>query len=70
MHYNLEHNKILKHNTSREQSNKKNIYDVGWRPSHGENGGVGTKTKTNKKKKKKTLPWFEGQFYTQTTHVD
>ena len=30
-------------NTTREQSNKKNIYDVGWRPSHGENGGVGKK---------------------------
>ena len=27
-------------NTTREQSNKKNIYDVGWRPSHGEIGGV------------------------------
>ena len=24
-------------NTTREQSDK-NIYDVGWRPSHGENG--------------------------------
>ena len=30
-------------NTTREQSNKKNIYDVSWRPSHGENGGVGKK---------------------------
>ena len=30
-------------NTTREQSNKKNIYDVGWRPSHGKNGGVGKK---------------------------
>ena len=30
-------------NTTREQSNKKNIYDVGWPPSHGENGGVGKK---------------------------
>ena len=30
-------------NTTREQSNKKNIYDVGWQPSHGENGGVGKK---------------------------
>ena len=30
-------------NTTREQSNNKNIYDVGWRPSHGENGGVGKK---------------------------
>ena len=30
-------------NTTREQSNKNNIYDVGWRPSHGENGGVGKK---------------------------
>ena len=30
-------------NTTREQINKKNIYVVGWRPSHGENGGVGTK---------------------------
>ena len=30
-------------NTTREQSNKKNIYDVGWRPSHGENGGVSKK---------------------------
>ena len=28
-------------NTTREQSNN-NIYDVGWRPSHGENG-VGKK---------------------------
>ena len=27
-------------NTTREQSNKNNIYDVGGRPSHGENGGV------------------------------
>ena len=27
-------------NTTREQSNKNNI---GWRPSHGENGGVGKK---------------------------
>ena len=25
-------------NTAREQSNKNNINDVGWRPSHGENG--------------------------------
>ena len=32
-------------NTTREQSNKKNIYDVGWRPSHGKNGGVGKKKK-------------------------
>ena len=32
-------------NTTREQSNKNNIYDVGWRPSHGENGGEGTKKK-------------------------
>ena len=30
-------------NTTREQSNKNNIYDVGWRPSHGENGGDGKK---------------------------
>ena len=30
-------------NTTREQSNKKNIYDVGWRPLHGKNGGVGKK---------------------------
>ena len=37
-------------NTTREQSNKNNIYDVGWRPSHGENGGVGNQKKntTNK----------------------
>ena len=34
-------------NTTTEQSNKNNIYDVDWRPSHGENGGVG------KKKRKK-----------------
>ena len=27
-------------NTTREQSNKNNL---GWRPSHGENGGVGKK---------------------------
>ena len=25
-------------NTTREQSYNKNIYDVGWQPSHGENG--------------------------------
>ena len=30
-------------NTTREQSNQKNIHDVGWRPAHGENGGVGKK---------------------------
>ena len=30
-------------NTTREQINKKNIYDVGWRPSHGKNEGVGKK---------------------------
>ena len=30
-------------NTTREQSNKNNIYDVGWWPLHGENGGVGKK---------------------------
>ena len=30
-------------NTTREQSNKNNIYDEGWRPLHGENGGVGKK---------------------------
>ena len=30
-------------NTTREESNKKNIYDAGWQPSHGENGGVGKK---------------------------
>ena len=30
-------------NTTKEQSNKNNIYDVGWQPSHGENGGVGKK---------------------------
>ena len=42
-------------NTTREQSNKKNIYDVGWPPSHGENGGVG--------KKKKILKTVGTQFY-------
>ena len=30
-------------NTTREQSHKNDIYDVGWRPSHGEDGGVGNK---------------------------
>ena len=30
-------------NTTREQSNKNNIYDVGLRPLHGENGGEGKK---------------------------
>ena len=30
-------------NTTREQSNKNNIYDVGWQPSHGKNGGGGKK---------------------------
>ena len=38
-------------NTTREQSNKKNIYDVGWRPSRGENGGVGKKKRSNEKQK-------------------
>ena len=33
--------------TTREQSNKKNIYDVGWRPSHGKNGGVGKQKKSS-----------------------
>ena len=33
-------------NTTREQSNKNNIYDVVWRPSHGEIGGVGKRKKT------------------------
>ena len=33
------------------QSNKNNIYDIGWRPSHEENGGVG-----KKKKKKIDMP--------------
>ena len=32
-------------NTTREQSNKNNINDVGWRPSHEENGWVGKKKK-------------------------
>ena len=36
-------------NTTREQSNNKNIYDIGWRPSHGENGGVGKKNKQTKR---------------------
>ena len=31
-------------NTTREQSNKKNIYEVGWRPSQSKNG-VGKKKK-------------------------
>ena len=35
-------------NTTREQSNKNNI---GWRPSHGENGGVGNQKEKKKKKK-------------------
>ena len=33
--------------TTREQGNNENIYDVGWQPSHGENGGVGKKKKKN-----------------------
>ena len=32
-------------NTTREQSNKNNIYNVGWQPSHQENEGVGKKEK-------------------------
>ena len=36
-------------NTTREQSNKNNIYDVGWRPSHRENGGVEKNNFLNKK---------------------
>ena len=36
-------------NTTRGQSNKNNIYDVGWRPSYGENGGEGNLKKTTKK---------------------
>ena len=32
-------------NTTREQSNKNNIYDVGWRPSHRENGEGNIKKK-------------------------
>ena len=32
-------------NTTREQSNNNSIYDVGWQPSHGENGGVGNNKK-------------------------
>ena len=38
-------------NTTREQCNNKNIYDIGWRPSHGENGGVGKKNLKLKKLK-------------------
>ena len=34
-------------NTTREQSNNNSIYDVGWQPSHGENGGVGKKNTYN-----------------------
>ena len=30
-------------NTTRKQSYKNNIYDEGWRPSQGENGGGGKK---------------------------
>ena len=30
-------------NTTREQSNNKNNYDIGWQPSHGENEGEGKK---------------------------
>ena len=29
--------------STKEQSNKNNIYDVGWQPSHAENGGEGKK---------------------------
>ena len=53
-------------NTTSEQSNKNNIYDVGWRPTHGENGGVGNSKKKKKKKKKFLLYfasfWFEKIF--------
>ena len=34
--------------------NMKNIYDVGWRPSHGKNEGVGNKNKTKQNNKKLT----------------
>ena len=40
-------------NATREQSNNKNIYDVGWRPSHGENGGESK----NKQKEKNLANW-------------
>ena len=33
--------------STREQSNNNNIYDIGWRLSHGENGGVGKKRTKN-----------------------
>ena len=39
-------------NTTRDQSNNNSIYDVGWRPSHEVNGGVGSK------KKKKTIHYL------------